>query len=231
MTSPKSYWFISKTFLNNKKIPCFPRSFHDDKFITNFKEKAEIFNNFFAKQCSLININSDLLLVLSKKTHKSLSTIHFTSDDILKIIKNLEPYKAHGHDMISIRMIKICDASICKPLELIFRSCLENGKFPTEWKKANVVPTHKKGDKQNLKNYRPISLLPVAGKIFERILYNNMYEFFTENNLISPNQSGFKRSDSCIHQLLSINHEICKSFDDGRRVFLDISKAFDKVWH
>ena len=80
--------------------------------------------------------------------------------------------------MISIRMIKICDASICKPLELIFRSCLENGKFPTEWKKANVVPAHKKGDKQNLKNYRPISLLPVAGKIFERILYNNMYEFF-----------------------------------------------------
>ena len=88
--------------------------------------------------------------------------------------------------MVSIRMIKNCDASICKPLELIFRSCLENGKFQTEWKKANVVPAHKKGDKQNLKNC-PISLLPVAGKISERILYNNMYEFFTENNLISPN--------------------------------------------
>ena len=71
MTSPKSYWFISKTFLNNKKIPCFPRSFHDDKFITNFKEKAEIFNNFFAKQCSLISSNSDLPSVLSKKTHKN----------------------------------------------------------------------------------------------------------------------------------------------------------------
>ena len=106
--------------------------------------------------------------------------------------------------MISIWMIKICDASICKPLELIFRSCLENGKFPTEWKKANVVPAHKKGDKQNLKNYRPISLLPVAGKIFERILYNNMYEFFTENNLISPNQSGIKPCDSCINFCLSL---------------------------
>ena len=88
--------------------------------------------------------------------------------------------------MTSIRMIKICDASICKPLELIFGSCLENGEFPTEWKKANVVPAHKKRDTQNLKNYRPISSLPVAGKIFERILYNNMYEFFTENNLTSP---------------------------------------------
>ena len=110
--------------------------------------------------------------------------------------------------MINIQMIKNCDVSICKPLELIFRSCLENRKFLTEWKKANVVPANKKGDKQNLKNYRPISLLPVAGKIFERILYNNMYEFFRENNLISPDQSDFKPGDARINQLLSITHEI-----------------------
>ena len=90
--------------------------------MTNFKEMVEIFN-FFAKQCSLVNTNKDLPSVLSKKTHKSLSTIHFTSDDILKIIKNLDPNKAHGHDMISIWMIKICDGSICKPLG----SSLENG--------------------------------------------------------------------------------------------------------
>ena len=74
-----------------------------------------------------------------------------------------------------------------------------------------VVPAHKKGDKQNLKNYRPISLLPVARKIFERILYNKMYEFFLEY----PNESGFKPGDSCINQLLSVTHEIHKSFDDG----------------
>ena len=146
MTSPTSYWSISKSFLNNKKIPCIPPLLHDDKFITNSKEKAEIFNNFFAKQCSLININRDLPSFLSKKTHKLLSTIHLTSDDILKIVKNLDPNKAHGHDMISIRTIKICDASICKPLELFLRSCLENGKLPTEWKKVNVVPARKKGD-------------------------------------------------------------------------------------
>ena len=131
-------------------------------------------------------------------------------------------------------MIKICDASNCKPLELIFRSCLENGKFPTEWKKANVVPAYKEADKQNLKKYRKISLLPVAGKIFQRIFYNSIYEFFTGNNLISPNQSGFKPGDSCINQLLSITHEICKSFGDGlevRGIFLDISKTFDEVWY
>ena len=79
--------------------------------------------------------------------------------------------------MISIRMIEICDTSIYRPLKLIFQSCLENGKFPIERERANVVQIHKKGDKQILKNYRPISLLPTAGNIFERSLYNRMFEF------------------------------------------------------
>ena len=81
-----------------------------------------------------------------------------------------------------------------------------------------MVPSHKTGNKQNLKNYRPISLPPIAGKIFEKILYNNIYEFFTKNNLISLNQPGFKLGDSCINQFLSITHEIYKSFDDGLEV-------------
>ena len=72
--------------------------------------------------------------------------------------------------MIRIWMTKVYEVSILKPLELILRSRLENGKFSVEWKRANMVPAHKKRDKQNLKNYRPISLLPVAGKIFERIV-------------------------------------------------------------
>ena len=133
MTSLISYWSILKSFLNNKKIPFIPPLLHDYKFITNFKEKSELFNDFFAKKCPVVNKNSDLHLVLSKKT--LLPATHFASDDILKIIKTLVPNKAHGEDMISIRMIKICDASICKALELIFRSCFENGKFPTELKK------------------------------------------------------------------------------------------------
>ena len=75
-------------------------------------------------------------------------------------------------------MLKIFDESICKPLSIIFQSCLENGKFPSEWKKTNVVPVFKKNNKQELKNYRPISLLPVSGKIFERLLYNSMFKVF-----------------------------------------------------
>ena len=101
-------------------------------------------------------------------------------------------------------------------------------------KKADVVPIHKKGNKQTLKNYRPVSLLPICSKIFERLIHNKTLGFFLDKGLISANQSGFKPGDSCISQLLSITYNIYKSFDDGyevRGVFLDISKAFDKVWH
>ena len=105
-------------------------------------------------------------------------------------------------------MLKIFDESICKPLGIIFRSCLENGKLPSEWRKANVVPFFKKNNKQDLKDYRPISLLPVSDKMFERLLYDSVFKFFTENNLISQNQSGFKPGDFCTNQLLSITHQI-----------------------
>ena len=143
-TSPKSYWSILKTFLNNKKIPCIPPLLHNGKSIIDFKEKAELFNDFFSKQCSLVNNNSKLPSVLTKKTCKSLSSVEFSTSDILKIIRNLNSNKAHGHNMISVQMLKICDESICKPIVVIFRSCLENGKFPSEWKKANVFPVFKK---------------------------------------------------------------------------------------
>ena len=89
---------------------------------------------------------------------------------------------------------------------------------------------YKKGDHQCVKNYRLVSLLPVFSKMFERLIFKH----FWDNNLFSPIQSGFKESDSCINQLITIIHEIFKGFDDGleiRGVFLDISKAFDKVWH
>ena len=85
-------------------------------------------------------------------------------------------------------------------------------------------------------NYRPISLLPIFGKMFERVIYNSLFNYFQSNRLFTPSQSAFLPGDSCIAQLLSIIHEIQTAFDenptvDVRGVFLDISKAFDKVWH
>ena len=147
-------------------------------------------------------------------------------------MQNLNPNRAHSHDNISIPMVKVCGPWIYKPLEIIFNQCLETGVFPSEWKKGNIAPIHKKEDKKI--NYHPVSLLPIWGKILERLMFNEMFEFFIENKLISSSQSGFKPGDSCINQLLSITHEIYSSFDEGlevRSIFLDIAKAFDKVWH
>ena len=104
------------------------------------------------------------------------------------------------------------------------------------WKIANVTPIFKKGDKQLIKNYRPISLLPICGKILEKIIFNNLYAYLHRNNLITKNYSGFRPGDSTTNQLLYLLDEIHQAFDsikslEVRAVFLDISKAFDKVWH
>ena len=230
----KAYWSPLKSFLSNRKIPIIPPLFHENKFVTDFTVKAELFNSFFATQCSLIKNDSQLPTVLRLATEKCLSNLDFPIEDITKSIQALDPNKAHGHDNISIRMLKICGDTISKPFGLIFKQCLETGRFLSEWKKGNIVPIHKKGDKQCLKNYRPVSLFPICSKIFEKLLFNQLFKFFIENNLISPNQSGFRPGDSCINQLLSITYSIYKSLDAGlevRSVFLDISKAFDKVWH
>ena len=103
-----------------------------------------IFNNFFAKQCTIVNNTSKLSIDYLKKTSSCLPTIYFTKDYIVKIIKNLNPDKAHGQDMISIRMLKIFCESVLKPLALILKLYTESRKFPIEWKKTNVVPVHKK---------------------------------------------------------------------------------------
>ena len=133
-------------------------------------------------------------------------------------------------------MIKICDAELVKPLCLIFNQCLETDVFPEIWKRGNILPTHKTESRQLKNNYRPISLLPICGKIFEKIIFDGIYKHFTDNKLLTPNQSGFRLGDSTINQLLYITHKIYSAFEDypsreTRAVFLDISKAFDKVWH
>ena len=136
--------------------------------------------------------------------------------------------------MISIRMLKLCSEAICRPLNIIFKTCLNVGKFLLEWKKVNLVPIHKKDDKRNVKNYRLVSLLLICGKIFERLIYNVMYDFLSDNNLLSPNLSGFRSGDSTINQLLSINHECINSFKKGlevRGIFLDISRLLTRLWH
>ena len=113
-------------------------------------------------------------------------------------------------------IILFCKKKEC--FEECFEECLRTGTFPLEWKKGNVVPIFKKGDKQIYKNYRPVSLLPIFGKILERLIFEEMFPFFMENKLIAANQSGFKPGDSCINQHIAITHEIYQSFDAGYEV-------------
>ena len=119
---------------------------------------------------------------------------------ILDIIKNLNVNKAHGSDNISGRMIQLCGENLTLPLNIIFTNIINTGIFPLLWKSANVTPTHKKDSKQIIKNYRPISLLPIFSKIFEKILFSKMYNYFIQNNLITKNQSGFRPNDSVTNQ-------------------------------
>ena len=131
---------------------------------------------------------------------------------------------------LDIRMIKICDKSFAKSLIILFKNSRKSYYYPNISKRSNITPVHKKNDKQLINNYQLISLLPILGKIFEKILLN----FLLKEELLNPIQSGFRLSDSCVNHLLAITQEIFEALDcnpplETRSVFLDISKAFDKI--
>ena len=236
LVQAKTYWSILKTCYNSKKIPLIPPLLVNDKFVTGIKTKADIFNKFFAEQCTPLKNGSKIPINQIFLTKSRLSSLDFNEDEILKIIRALNIHKAHGHDDISIRMIKICDKSLLKPLTILFQNSTKSSCYPVVWKRSNIIPVHKKNDKQLVKSDQPISLLPIFGKIFEKIIFDRLYNFLLQEELLNPNQSGFRLSDSCVNQLIAITHDIFEAFDcnpslEVRSVFLDISKAFDKVWH
>ena len=129
-------------------------------------------------------------------------------------------------------MLKTCDSEVAEPLSLIYKNCIDSGIFPDQWKRTHIIPTYKKNDKHIINNYHPVSSLPICGKISEHIMYNPVV-LYLENN---KHQSGFCPNDSCIYQLIPIVHHIYANLDHNpslevRGTYLDISKAFEKVWH
>ena len=130
-------------------------------------------------------------------------------------------------------MIKVYGKFIVYPLKLIFEASLQGGEFPDYWKKSNVVPVHKKESKNLLEIYGSIRLLPIFGKIFGRVIFKDLFNYFHKKELFTKCQSGFLPSDSCISQLLSIVHDINSSFDcdptqDVRGIFLDVLRLLIK---
>ena len=133
-------------------------------------------------------------------------------DDITEIIQKLDTNKAHGHNKISMHLLKVYGNSIYKPIKLIFQSCIEHGKFPSEWKKAYVLLVHKQGNKQTLGNYCILFLLPIFVKISERFwtlckVSERFLKFFVNQCSLINSSSEYK----------------------VRGVFLDIAIVFDRV--
>jgi hypothetical protein len=131
-------------------------------------------------------------------------------------------------------MLKETAEVLALPLSDLFNKSMELGTFPDMWKRANVTPIHKKSDKQSKENYRPISLISCLGKIMERIVFNEIYEYCQVHELLTWRNSGFKKHESTVNQLLFLVNAIYTSLGDGEDVllvFLDVSKAFDQVYH
>ena len=113
-------------------------------------------------------------------------------------------------------MIKICDKLLLKPLIFLFHNSIKSSCSPDIQKRFNIIPVHKESDKQLIKNYRPISPLPMLGKMFEKIIFNRLYNVLLDERLLNPNQSGFRPiqlAAICINQLLVTTHEITGTFD------------------
>ena len=212
-TSAKTYWSIVKTFANGRKVPVIHPLLINNEFISNFRTKANYFNRFFNQQHTAISSDSSIPSPVNLATNETLTKINFDEWLISKLILALNPNKAHGHDGLSIRMLQMGSDSIFKPLSIIFLNCLKAGYFSTAWKKANIVPVHKKGNKQILNNYQPVSLLPICNKLFEKIIFDTIFQNITVNKLLNRNLSGFMPGESCIHQLISVTYEIYASFD------------------
>ena len=130
-------------------------------------------------------------------------------------------------------MLKGCIHHISTPLCILFNGSISEGVCPHLWKRATVTPLFKKGDKSFPSNYRPVSLLSCSGKILERIIFKQRYNFLMTNELLYKYQSVFLPNHSTTYKLIDIYHHICQAMDYGQFsciVFCGISKAFDRVW-
>ena len=231
--SSKQWWNLAKIFLGKNNDSSYPPILDGDIALFDPESKAEAFNNLFLSH-STVNTDKAILPELIYITDKELSEINFNDTEVLDLLKTIDTSKATGPDGISPRLLKEAADVIYIQLAHIIRLSLATCRVPKAWKKAHVLPLHKKNSKDKMNNYRPISLLSCTSKLLERIVFKYVFNYFRDNFLVSLFQSGFIPGDSTVNQLVNIYHILCKALDnkkDVRIVFCDISKAFDKVWH
>ena len=165
---------------------------------------------------------------------QTLEHINITENLVLKAVKRVNPNKSQGPDSFHPKLINEKQNVICKPLNTIYQKSLNEAKIPQIWKYANVTAVFKNGDRSKPTNYRPISLTSVPDKIMERIIRDELVDHMNINNLFCIEQHGFIKGKSCVTQLLEFMEEITEAIDQGHEIdaiYLDYSKAFDKVPH
>jgi hypothetical protein len=199
-------------------------------------EKATLLNDFFAK-VTHVEDNRNVIPPIPQTppiVNNLLSEIVISEQEVLDQLKILKTNKSYGPDGISPKLLKEAGSSISLSLSKLFNASLSTGIFPAPWKLANVHPIYKKNDPALITNYRPVSLLNIISKIFEKIVFKYLYNHLLDNTIITPFQSGFLPGVSTVSQLVEIIHNLHQDESWGKEsriVFLDISKAFDRVWH
>ena len=193
--------------------------------------KADVFARHYA---SVYTCEPDLDVSLNSRTTTALLDSDITMDEVLEAINLLNRFKSPGPDEIHPAIFKELAVILAEPLSKLFTLSLRAGRLPTDWKEAVVTPMYKSGSKHHPGNYRPVSLTCVACKIMEKVLAYRIRQHLEVNALLHPGQHGFRRKRSCITNLLTAREkwvEAKSAGDDVDVIFVDFSKAFDKVPH
>lgn len=210
-----------------------PPLIKDDTVLFDDFEKSSEFNSYFAGQ-SKVNDAGKALPNFTPHTEQKIESIILNESEVEDVLSILNSSKASGPDLVSPRVLKEGASVLKYPLCKLFNQSLTTSIYPSSWKKANVIPVYKNNKPNEVKNYRPISLLSIISKCMERCVYKHVHNYLLLNNLLTKNQSGFTKGDSAVNQLVDITNDFGKALDSGKEIrviFCDISKAFDRVWH
>ena len=229
----RDFWRIANSVLNRNQSTI-PTLFHGPEVLSSPIDKANIFANCFAANSTLCDQGHPLPDCQSR-TNCRISFVSITPRKVAKVIQGLDTSKATGPDQIPAIVLKMCSPELSPVLSKLYNLCLSKSVFPSSWKMASVVPVFKgSGEKSDPANYRPISLLPIISKVFESVINQHLLGFLEDHSLLTDAQFGFRHSRSTGDVLALLTEHINKALDsrgEARVVALDISKAFDKVWH
>lgn len=226
--NPKRFWSFFRSKNRSKTLPAELKL--DQSTATDAHDKAEMFNRFFH---SVFAVDDNAVEPDIQDTiNDDLSNVIFTPEKVKKVLNSLDISKAMGPDKVSPWVLKKCALELSESLSALFNRSMNRGEIPNQWLTANVIPIHKKGEKTSAKNYRPVSLLCIAGKVMERIIADSVMPILRDK--IYPLQYGFMKGKSTTGQLLGYFDEIGGTLDEGGQtdiIYLDFAKAFDKVNH